>query len=85
MKQWDWDNVFKILVKKCDEQGDEAKLTPKEVAHLKKTKIGKGWGKYNIHLSKIFDIYREKYQNYDFGMSGDTDRKYIWCRKKMKG
>lgn len=80
MKQWNWEKVFTILVNKCDKQGDEAKLTPKEVAHLKNGKIGKGWGRYNIYRSNIFDTYRKKYPKYDFGIDGE--RNYIWCRKR---
>ena len=80
MKRWNWDEVFTTLVEKCDKQGYEAKLTPKEVAHLKNGKIGKGWGSYNIHRSELFDNYRGKYPKYIFGIDGD--RKYIWCRKR---
>jgi len=80
MKQWNWDEVFRILVEKCDKYEDKAKVTPKEVAHLKNGKLGKGWGRYNIYRSKILDIYRKKYPKYDFGIAGD--RKYIWCRKR---
>lgn len=75
---WDWDEVFRYLVRKCNQHGGYYELSIDEGAQFKKGSVGKGWGEYNLRRN-IIPRYRRIYPNYKFGIS--SDRRYLWCVK----
>lgn len=77
---WNWDEVFKYLVRKCDEHDGYYQLSIDEGARFKYGPVGKGWGKYNLRQN-IIPRYQKRFTDYEFGVS--RDRRYLWCRRRI--
>ena len=78
--QWDWDQVFGLLVQGCNNNnGRRYCLTPNDVRYLKKSgNVGKGFGEYNIRRRNIIQHYQKIYPGYRFTL---TDGRELCCER----
>lgn len=79
--QWDWDQVFGLLVQGCNNNnGRRYCLTPNNVRHLKKSgNIGR-WGEANLR-QKIIPEYQGIYPGYKFTLT--DGRRKLCCESRM--